>query len=683
MAGDAEQAVREERDRAEAYFHVARVMLVVVGRDRCVSAINRAGLAMLACDDPAEVIGRDWLTTFIPETNRAVVADRFARFLAGDPGAETEAENPVLGCDGVSRLIAWRNSVLRDSRGEVSALVSSGEDITDRRANEERLRLALEAARLVTWEHDPATGRVIRSANAVALFGPGETSADFEARIHSDDLAQNRAAVSAAFAGMRAYRNNYRFRSPHGDWRYLEDRGRVLPDAEGRPARFVGVSFDQTELRLAEQRLRDSEARYRELAAQLEQRVAERTAELAAANDRLQAAAVEREALEDQLRQTQKLQAVGQLAGGVAHDFNNLLTAVLGSLELLERHATSDAGRRLLRAARMAAERGGALTAQLLVFARHRQLTAQALDAGRLLRQMEEGLRRTLGQAVTLVIDLAPTGWAVQSDPVQLELSMLNLALNARDAMPEGGTLTISTRTATLGAAQSTALGLPEGEYMVISAADTGIGMVPEVMARAFEPFFTTKEVGHGTGLGLAQVYGVARQSGGTALIESVPGQGTTVQIWLPRALSTAQTGDVPAAGHDHGAVSRILLVDDEEQVRAFAADVLREAGYDVIEAPNGTAALAMLRGGTEAEMLVTDFAMPGLTGTALAAAARQMRPGLRVLLISGYAEIDAAELTLADAQLRKPFRSADLRAAVARLLDHHPLVAPAVSPAM
>ncbi len=520
------------------------------------------------------------------------------------------------------------------------------------------LRSALDAGRVVTWDHDLRSGRISRSDNVQAVFGVADTAGDFADRIHPDDRACRDAAVQAALAARGDYRSAYRFAAQDGGWRYLEDRGVVLADPVGRPLRIVGVSFDQTELQAVQTQLLD-------LTAELERRVA--------------AATVARLALEEQLRQTQKLQAVGQLAGGVAHDFNNLLTAVLGSLELLERHVGTEAGRRLLGAARMAAERGATLTNQLLVFARRQKLAAQTLDPAELLGRMQDMLSRTLGSAVLLRLDLAGAGWAVTADPVQLELAVLNLAINARDAMPQGGRLIIATSTATLLAPQAEALGLPAGAYVVISVADSGTGMTPEVLARAFEPFFTTKEIGRGTGLGLAQVYGAARQSGGTARMASVAGKGTTAEIWLPRADPAAGVTAPEPGAHE----SAILLVDDEPQVRSFAADVLREAGYRVIEAPDAAAALATLGGGASADLLVTDFLMPGQSGSALAEAARLLRPGLRVLLMSGYAELDGAEAARADAHLRKPFRGADLRAAVAELLARQPLVAPAVSPEM
>ncbi|HET9018345.1 MAG TPA: PAS domain-containing protein [Acetobacteraceae bacterium] len=566
------------------------------------------------------------------------------------------------------------------------------------RASEERLSLAMEASGLATWDVDLGSGRRVWSPSHYLLLGLDPATAEASApswreRVIAEDLPLVEAAVEAARAGDGSYHAEYRIRrADTGEERWMLSRGRFLRDGSGLWRRFVGISLDVTERHRTEEALRDA-------AQELEARVAARTAELAAARDRLVAEAIERERLEEQLRQTQKLQAVGQLAGGIAHDFNNLLTAVLGSLELLERHVATDAGRRLLNSARMAAERGGTLTNQLLAFARRQKLSVRPVDVADLVRRMDEMLRRTLGGFITLRIDAPDLPCTVETDPVQLELSVLNLVINARDAMPAGGTLTVSVQSRQPSADMPD---LAPGSHAVVAVADTGAGMPPEVRARAFEPFFTTKEVGRGTGLGLAQVYGVARQCGGTARILSAPGEGTRVEIWLPCTDGTPARagGDAARAGGAETApVAAILLADDEEQVRAFAAEVLRDAGYDVIEAPDGAAALAVLSGGARVDLLVTDFAMPGMTGLGLIEAARRQRPGLRALLVSGYAGIEGPA-GASDAQLRKPFRGADLRAAVAELLaaPRHappqaeaagqpaicqPLVAPAVNPAM
>ncbi|HZS82223.1 MAG TPA: PAS domain-containing protein [Stellaceae bacterium] len=365
--------------------------------------------------------------------------------------------------------------------------------------------------------------------------------------------------------------------------------------------------------------------------------------------------------LEQQLREAQKMQAVGQLAGGVAHDFNNLLTAVLGNIELVLGQETDRRKTRLLRGALRAAERGADLTRQLLAFSRRQRLKAESVDLNERIRSMLELLRRTLGPAIRIEQALEPELWRARTDATQLELAVLNLAINARDAMPEGGALTIETRN--LAAADPhRPPELPAGDYVMIAVIDTGSGMSEEVRSKAFEPFFTTKEVGKGSGLGLAQVYGFAEQSGGKAQIASRPRRGTRVTIFLPRALDAAAPEGAARAAAPSGGSGSILLVDDEPEVREFAATALRELGYTVCEAEGGEAALAIIDRDVELDLLVLDYAMPGMNGIELLEAARRRRPGLPLVLITGYADTGALEsLRPGDVVLRKPFKQSEL----------------------
>src|SRR5579885_3846104 len=335
----------------------------------------------------------------------------------------------------------------------------------------------------------------------------------------------------------------------------------------------------------------------------------------------------ERARAEDELRQAQKMDAVGQLTSGVAHDFNNLLAAVLGNLELLQSEVATPRGKRLLAGASRAAERGAKLTEQLLVFSRKRQIQARPFDANALVAGMEEMLSRTIGPGHRIKKDLAEGLWPALADPGQVEIAILNLALNARDAMPAGGTLKITTANVPAGEAS-----LPkklEGDFVLIAVADTGVGMSEEVIARAFEPFFTTKEVGKGTGLGLSTVYGVARQSGGMAVLSSRVGVGTTVTIYLPRAAAAedaGQTRSAAAAVGKPGAARgrRVWVVDDDPDVRDFAADSLRQAGYEVVDAESGVAVLGAIERGLAVDAVIVDYAMPAMNGAELA---RRLRP--------------------------------------------------------
>jgi signal transduction histidine kinase len=381
----------------------------------------------------------------------------------------------------------------------------------------------------------------------------------------------------------------------------------------------------------------------------------------------LDLARLRREA-EEQAHQARKMEAVGQLTGGVAHDFNNLLAAILGSLDLAERRVADERVLRLLRNAMQAARRGAGLTAQLLAFARRQRLEARPTDLNRVLSGMGDLLHRTLGGRIGVSLHLAKGLWPAMADAGQLELAVLNLAINARDAMPEGGELSIETRN--LPAATS------RGEWVAVEVRDTGTGMPPEVLARVFEPFFTTKGVGKGTGLGLAQVHGTFRQLGGDVAVESRVGEGTLVRLMLPRALGrpAQESAPDPRAEEDQSEAGgrMVLLVDDDPQVRTSVAAMLRELGHRVIDVDSGREALHLLRGDAGFNLLLTDQAMPGMIGGELALRARALHPGLRVLIMTGYAGTDA--LPIRDGTLlRKPFDLAELRAALRLALDSEP----------
>jgi signal transduction histidine kinase/ActR/RegA family two-component response regulator len=370
------------------------------------------------------------------------------------------------------------------------------------------------------------------------------------------------------------------------------------------------------------------------------------------------AAAEELARAQEQLRQAQKMEAVGQLTGGLAHDFNKLLTGILGSLALMRTRIAQGRTRELdryLDAAQESADRAAALTHRLLAFSRRQTLDPKPTDVARLTASMEEFIRRTVGPAIEVRTTMADGLWATLCDPNQLESALLNLAINARDAMPDGGQLAIKAVNKSLGDLRAARLcelapgelapgELAPGEYVMISVSDTGTGMPPEVLDRVFEPFFTTKPLGQGTGLGLSMVYGFARQSGGHARIESEVGRGTAVHIYLPRYVGEAAPDEAgaTAAGRARGAgaVETVVVVDDEPVVRRLATEVLREFGYQVIAAADGPEGLSILQSDLRVDLLVTDVGLPGgMNGRQLADAARERRPGLKVLFITGYAE--------------------------------------------
>jgi len=373
-----------------------------------------------------------------------------------------------------------------------------------------------------------------------------------------------------------------------------------------------------------------------------------------AANNLLQAVGrdvtAEREAeealrkAEDALRHSQKMEAIGQLTGGIAHDFNNMLTAIIGSMEILKRRIRAgryDDVQSFMDGAIGAANRAASLTHRLLAFARRQPLDPKAVDVNQLIRGMEDLLRRTLGEAIRLSVDLAPQNWTALTDAHQLENAILNLAINARDAMPKGGTLSIATTRETLSHRQR--LGQEEieaGNYVVVCVGDTGIGMSDETLKKVFEPFFTTKPIGQGTGLGLSMIYGFARQSRGHVRIESTEGKGTTFRLYLPLYQGSVEArAVVPTREAATGAGETVLVIEDDSAVRLIISDVLRDLGYACIEAGDGQAALPMLTSNTPLDLLITDVGLPGLNGRQIAEIARRHRPDLKILFVTGYAE--------------------------------------------
>ncbi|MBP2299738.1 ATP-binding protein [Azospirillum picis] len=374
-------------------------------------------------------------------------------------------------------------------------------------------------------------------------------------------------------------------------------------------------------------------------AALLERTVEERTQELRVELDR-------RRRLEAALLQAQKMEAIGQLTGGIAHDFNNLMQIVATSIAAIETKlaagidGTAVDVDRFVRAIRMASDRAGMVTRRLLAFSRRQPLQPASVDPAGLVTGMEELIRRSVGSSISVELSLAPRLWRVWADPQQIESALLNLVVNARDAMPGGGRLTIAVTNIRLEEEDADRRNLPPGDYVCLSVSDSGSGMAEDVKQRAFEPFFTTKPVGQGTGLGLSQIYGFARQSGGQAEIESVAGTGTTVRLLLPRhdgvPMGTSETEEADQTHPE--AAGTILVVEDESLIRMVVTESLREAGYTVLEAESAEAALPILESDAAIDLLCTDVGLPGLNGRQLAEIAREERPAIRVLFVTGYA---------------------------------------------
>ncbi|UZW57430.1 ATP-binding protein [Sphingobium sp. JS3065] len=415
--------------------------------------------------------------------------------------------------------------------------------------------------------------------------------------------------------------------------------------------RRVAVLFnDISERRRMEAALRASEDRLRRLNETLEERVAERSREL--------------EHAQQALRQSQKLESMGQLTGGVAHDFNNLLTPILGSLDLLSRRGVgTERERRLIDGALQSADRAKTLVQRLLAFARRQPLKAAAVDLAHLVREMTDLIGSTVGPRIQVQLTIEDGLPLAEADGNQIEMALLNLAVNARDAMPDGGTLSIDLDRRTV--TEGNDLGLAAADYIRLRVSDTGIGMNDETITKAIEPFFTTKGIGRGTGLGLSMVHGLVAQLGGALSIDSMVGKGTRVSLWLPvsERPRTVATPHI-RLHHSQPEHRQVLVVDDEELVRASTADMLREMGYDVMEANSAEKALLLLAEGVHVDVLVTDHLMPGLTGTDLAERVKKMKPDMQILVISGYAE--GKGISTDFPHLTKPFKQDDLAASLA-----------------
>lgn len=532
------------------------------------------------------------------------------------------------------------------------------------RESDQRLRTALHAGRLAAWEFDFATSRFVVSAEGKALLGRSDLQDvgldDLMRGILPDDRTSVAEALGRSVSTGEDFAVDLRFGRSDGESLWLDVRARLVRSAGGSPQRFVGVASDITVRKAAEASLQG-------LNELLEMRVEERTAQLRQAHDQLLAQIAERERTEAQLRQMQKLESIGQLTGGVAHDFNNLLTAVIGNLELLRKRVPAGPSTdRLIDGAMQGAQRGAALTQRLLAFARHQALDARPIDLADLVRGMDDLLRRSLGPSIAMIQDFPAGIPAAHADANQVELALLNLAVNSRDAMPDGGTLTLALDLAETGPMRD----LPAGRYVRLTVSDTGSGMDGETLRKAIEPFFSTKDVGKGTGLGLSMIHGLAQQLKGALRLFSTPGCGTRAELWLPVAEGAAEAtaseaADRPAEGNRR---ATLLFVDDDFLISLSTTSLLEDLGHTVVRASSGSEALAVLRTGRPIDMMITDYAMPGMTGLQLAEQARALRPGLPILLATGYADLPTrAKFELP--RLQKPYQQSQLAEQIQGLL--------------
>ncbi|MCC8537038.1 ATP-binding protein [Xanthomonas axonopodis pv. poinsettiicola] len=541
------------------------------------------------------------------------------------------------------------------------------------RRNAERMQLALAAGAIIgTWIWD-LHNDVFSVDEAFAEnfgFDPSSSRTDLPmelvmANVHPDDREGLRVAISEAVARGGAYVHQYRVRRRDGKYYWLEANGRVEHGPDGTPLRFPGVLLDiDARHALSEERDR-ALAALRELSQTLEQRVTARTSELMV--------------VEEALRQSQKMEAVGQLTGGLAHDFNNLLAGISGALELMSLRVEQQRFAELPRylgIAQSAATRAAALTHRLLAFARRQTLLPKPTDVSQLIVDILELVQRTVGPGIRVENVPNPLLWPALVDASQLENALLNLCINARDAMPDGGQLRIDTSNHWIDHDLARQLGMRQGPYLSLCVSDTGTGMPPEVVARAFDPFFTTKPLGEGTGLGLSMIYGFAKQSGGQVRIQSEVGKGSRVCIYLPRHLGQVTQSDAhgqPLQLTPTDAGETVLIVDDEPSIRSLLGEVLQELGYTVIEAGDSVAGLGILQSDVRIDLLISDVGLPGgMNGRQMADASRAHRPHLKVLFITGFAEnalLDGHHLEPRMAVLTKPFSVSVLTARVKELV--------------
>ena len=620
--------------------------------------------------DPAALFAHTDLHAAVHPEDRSRVQAALARSI--ETGDDYTVEHRVQRSDGGTGWVELRAQVVRGSNGVALLMAGTSLDITERKQAEVRTQALLDLDDRFRTLGEPAelafvAAEVLGRTLGVSRAGYG--TVDLRTETITIERDWNASGIKS-IAGVLNFRD-------YGS--YIDDLKRgdivVVTDAEQDPRTggsadalkaisaqsLINIPVTEQEGLVALLYLNHATARawpqeeltfVREVAHRTRMMVGRRRAEhdlkALAATLESQVAARTAELMQSEaaLRQSQKMEAVGQLTGGLAHDFNNLLTGITGSLELLKVRAAqgrlSDVDR-YVAAAQGSANRAAALTHRLLAFSRRQTLEPRTTDVNRLVAGMEELIRRTVGPAIAVEVAGLGDLWSTLVDSSQLENALLNLCINARDAMPDGGRLTIETGNHSLDERTARTRSLPPGHYVSLCVSDTGTGMTPEVVAKAFEPFFTTKPIGQGTGLGLSMIYGFVQQSGGQVRIHSEPGQGTTVCLYLPHHLGTLEDDEAPAELAPAPRARQgetVLVVDDEATVRMLVADILTELGYTVIEAEDGASALESLRSQTRFDLLVTDVGLPGgMNGRQVADAARALRPGLRVLFITGYAE--------------------------------------------
>lgn len=647
-----------EKQQANAYelleYHLHNLPLAVIRWDESFRVVGWSPAAEALFGWTLEQVKGlapgDW--PFVHPQDEAAVTEVISELLSGER-VRNSIDNRNLTRDGEVVFCHWHNSIQKDDRGNTLSVLSVVEDVSARHRQEqenqaladrlaaslesmseaeERFRYVARATADAVWDWKLDTDLVWWSDGLKTLFGhdPNEVEADstsWTSRLHPDDRERVLNDIHRAIAARSQNRvQSYRFRRHDGSYALVEDRGFVVRDAEGNAVRMVGGMTDIT---------RSTE-------------------------------------LEEQLHQAQKLESLGQLTGGVAHDFNNLFTVLQGNAELMvERLERSDPLYALAQMSLKAAQRGSDLTHRLLAFGRRQVLDARPMDINRLLAGMDNLLRRTLSEDIDIELVRGGGLWMTRVDESQLENAILNLALNARDAMADGGRLTIETANTRLDDRYAEEHNeVTPGQYVMVAISDTGRGIEKEYLERLFDPFFSTKEEGKGTGLGLSMVYGFIKQSDGHIKVYSEVGQGTTVRIYLPRltnhqTVTASAEAMAPAATSPRGGRGTVLLVEDDDLVCRYAETLLADMGFDVMAARDGDEAMAVVRQVGDIDLLFTDVIMPGgMNGRELAEAALEIKPDLKVLYTSGYTEnaiVHQGRLNPGVQLLSKPYRRADL----------------------
>jgi PAS domain S-box-containing protein len=615
-----------------------------IGEDRFIADSHFAQLHSVDPQQAGQLPISEYLKGVHPE-DRGMVARSIKHCITH--GTEYAEEYRLQLADGHIRWVFARGRCYKDHHGRPMRFLGAALDLTERKEMEQALRQSQTELQLIINAMPVLIGYVDREQrfrlnNSAYLEWYGLTPQEMYGKtireVLGDEVYATRIdKIEAALAGKPC---SFETNSPHRDGRPRHALMKYLPrhGGDGAINGFYIFVSDETERKETEEALRN-------LNETLEERVNQRTEALATANQRLQNEMFERERAEDALRHAQKMEAVGQLTGGIAHDFNNMLTGIIGSLDLMQRYI--DNGRsaeigRFTEAAVSSAKRAAALTHRLLAFSRRQSLDRQPLEPNQLVLSLQELFNHTKGEHIELQLQLGEGVWPVNTDASQLENALLNLVINARDAMPNGGQLLIETANSYLdGSDISTLEPVKAGDYVMLGVSDNGAGMSPRILAKAFDPFFTTKPIGQGTGLGLSMIYGFAQQSGGHVSITSEPGQGTSVRLYLPRLYAKPEPAAAPTSSEAPCAIAgeSVVVVEDDPAVRMLVVNVLNELGYQAHEAEDARSALPLLESELRVDLLVTDVGLPGMNGRQLAEIARQQRPDLKVLFMTGYAE--------------------------------------------